>query len=292
MSDILKGTVVNPDTIYGKSAYELAVMHGFEGTEDEWLDTLGGEKGDKGETGNSGVYVGTEEPTDPDCQVWLNPDGEEYALEIVQETGDSEKAVMSQKAVTDLIVDLQRRVEQLEKKHQMVYVKVAKNTILTNYINLTVNGVQVDLDHSEIGIAYGASVVIYDSDGTGFQYSFTGFGADDAQGLPVYENVLFENLESNIYIWSGYYDFEPYAEFANHSRYELEIRHKETDIFFSLGYVERLNIPAGTYILEATCSYALLGEDEEGNIIWGEDLKNKAVGYEFEIPANIWLYPC
>lgn len=36
----LKGTVVNPDEIHGKSAYEIAVMHGFEGTEEEWLESL------------------------------------------------------------------------------------------------------------------------------------------------------------------------------------------------------------------------------------------------------------
>lgn len=29
----------------------------------------------KGEKGDSGVYVGTEEPTDPDVMVWVNPDG-------------------------------------------------------------------------------------------------------------------------------------------------------------------------------------------------------------------------
>lgn len=43
MSNILKGTVVNPDTIYGKSAYEIAVMNGFDGTEEEWLESLKGD---------------------------------------------------------------------------------------------------------------------------------------------------------------------------------------------------------------------------------------------------------
>ena len=37
MSNVLRGTVTNPDVIYGKSAYEIAVAHGFEGTEEEWL---------------------------------------------------------------------------------------------------------------------------------------------------------------------------------------------------------------------------------------------------------------
>lgn len=32
-------------------------------------------RGPKGLTGNSGVYFGTEEPTDPDVNVWVNPEG-------------------------------------------------------------------------------------------------------------------------------------------------------------------------------------------------------------------------
>ena len=39
----------------GKSAYEIAVEEGFEGTESEWLASLKGDKGDTGITG-SGVY--------------------------------------------------------------------------------------------------------------------------------------------------------------------------------------------------------------------------------------------
>ena len=40
MSNVLRGTIVNPDVIRGKSAYEIAVMHGFEGTEEEWVEAL------------------------------------------------------------------------------------------------------------------------------------------------------------------------------------------------------------------------------------------------------------
>ena len=51
-------------TLEGKSAYEIAVLHGFEGTEAEWLASLKGEtgatgpqgeKGDKGDTGATGA---------------------------------------------------------------------------------------------------------------------------------------------------------------------------------------------------------------------------------------------
>ena len=38
----------------GKSAYEIAVEHGFEGSEEEWLESLKGEKGDKGDKGDRG----------------------------------------------------------------------------------------------------------------------------------------------------------------------------------------------------------------------------------------------
>ena len=36
----LKGNVYVPDAIHGKSAYEIAVIHGFKGTEEEWLESL------------------------------------------------------------------------------------------------------------------------------------------------------------------------------------------------------------------------------------------------------------
>lgn len=45
----LRGSLSMPDMITGKSAYEIAVMCGFEGTEKEWIESLhGGPKGDAG----------------------------------------------------------------------------------------------------------------------------------------------------------------------------------------------------------------------------------------------------
>ena len=38
----------------GKSAYEIAVEHGFEGSEEEWLASLKGEQGPPGESGTDG----------------------------------------------------------------------------------------------------------------------------------------------------------------------------------------------------------------------------------------------
>ena len=40
------GKIGVTNTIHGKSAYEIALMHGYEGTEEEWVASLKGEKGD------------------------------------------------------------------------------------------------------------------------------------------------------------------------------------------------------------------------------------------------------
>ena len=52
----------------GKSAYEIAVEHGFEGSEDDWLKSLKGEKGQNGKDGKTPVkgvdYFTTEDKTE------------------------------------------------------------------------------------------------------------------------------------------------------------------------------------------------------------------------------------
>ncbi len=53
----ISGKLSKPDVIHGKSAYELAVMHGFDGTEEEWLASLKGEKGDPGGNYDSALGV-------------------------------------------------------------------------------------------------------------------------------------------------------------------------------------------------------------------------------------------
>ena len=81
MSGVIKGNVSgngllkgNVSAILGKdgySAYEIALINGFVGTEAEWLASL---KGNDGEMGVSGVYVGTGEMPDG-FNVQVNPDG-------------------------------------------------------------------------------------------------------------------------------------------------------------------------------------------------------------------------
>ena len=39
----MRGKINKIDTIHGKSAFEIAVIHGFEGTEEEWLASLKGD---------------------------------------------------------------------------------------------------------------------------------------------------------------------------------------------------------------------------------------------------------
>lgn len=40
----LRGSMNTPEAIHGKSAYEIAVANGFDGTEEEWLASLRGSK--------------------------------------------------------------------------------------------------------------------------------------------------------------------------------------------------------------------------------------------------------
>ena len=49
-----------------RSAYQIACVHGFEGTEEDWLESLKGE---------SGVWTGSEEPPEG-YDVWIDPNGE------------------------------------------------------------------------------------------------------------------------------------------------------------------------------------------------------------------------
>lgn len=48
-ADELRGKINGLEKIKGYSAYEIALIHGFEGTEEEWLASLKGEKGDNAE---------------------------------------------------------------------------------------------------------------------------------------------------------------------------------------------------------------------------------------------------
>ncbi len=61
----IHGKLGLPDMIRGYSAYEVAIINGFNGTEEEWLASLNGGKGDTGESAYEiavkNGFVGTEE---------------------------------------------------------------------------------------------------------------------------------------------------------------------------------------------------------------------------------------
>lgn len=67
---------------FGRSAYDYAIEHGFEGTEAEWLISLKGEKGetgpkgDKGDTGERGLQGVQGEQGEPGIQGPIGPKGE------------------------------------------------------------------------------------------------------------------------------------------------------------------------------------------------------------------------
>ena len=83
----------------GKSAYEIAVLNGFQGTEQEWLQSLIGPKGEKGDPGEKG------EKGDPGEKGEKGDKGDPGPNEISSETateyngllkGDGEKVVVAE----------------------------------------------------------------------------------------------------------------------------------------------------------------------------------------------------
>lgn len=74
----VKGTISVPDLITGKSAYEIALLNGFKGTEAEWVDWL--RNGVDGKDGVSGVYVGSGEMPEG-YNVQIDPSGEATDIE-------------------------------------------------------------------------------------------------------------------------------------------------------------------------------------------------------------------
>ena len=52
-------------------------------------------RGDKGDTGDSGVYIGDEEPTDPNINVWISPNGDsDYGVATISDSDIDEKIAM------------------------------------------------------------------------------------------------------------------------------------------------------------------------------------------------------
>lgn len=85
-----------------RSAYQIAQAHGFEGTEEEWLESL------KGEQGVSGVWVGSEDMPD-DYNVQIDVEGE--ADEINYTLSDIDRDIIAQ-LIADKLSNAERWVIQ------------------------------------------------------------------------------------------------------------------------------------------------------------------------------------
>ena len=66
-------------------------------------DGAPGAKGEKGETGDSGVYIGQTEPTDPDVNVWIDPNGQPSAVPASSVSFDDSTAQTGASNVQDAI---------------------------------------------------------------------------------------------------------------------------------------------------------------------------------------------
>lgn len=103
-------------------------------------DGTDGEKGEPGERGKSGVHYGPDEPTDPEVDVWINPEGEgEYIDATLTQAGKAADA----KAVGDKLDGIDKSVYVEERGKNLVnpdtvvhgFLSNANGTILTSDSN-------------------------------------------------------------------------------------------------------------------------------------------------------------
>jgi hypothetical protein len=115
-----KSIVGDIDVFVGKSAYEVAVSNGFEGTEAEWLGSL---KGEQGEQGVSGVYLGSGEMPEG-YNVQIDPNGQamfKIVTEIATDCNTNEIYSASAfnefiETLAGMLADFERRISALEGK--------------------------------------------------------------------------------------------------------------------------------------------------------------------------------
>lgn len=79
----------------GKSAYAIAVAHGYKGTESEWLDSLKGLQGPQGEPGPKGAPFQYEDFTPDQLKALKGPKGED-GRDGTSATADNAKALLLQ----------------------------------------------------------------------------------------------------------------------------------------------------------------------------------------------------
>lgn len=83
-SNVLRGRISNPDVIHGKSAYEIDVMHGYDGTEEEWLKYVRGDFDERVEEAKAEFNAEVDNVIVPEARAEL----EEFKEQTVDKAGD------------------------------------------------------------------------------------------------------------------------------------------------------------------------------------------------------------
>ena len=212
----VKGKAMNPEAVYGKSAYEIAVMHGFEGTEKEWLAHL--ETAQSETIEKSAEQVLSEIATDRQAALSDIEEAKaemlteiEMTADIVQTTGESATAVMSQKAVTNLILD--------ESENKYNPALQTEETISPHYY---VNGAPYET--TQFDLSYNCSAPIYLNPNTTYTIGLVP-AMDDGNSLPwgTTTSGMFFYKADGTYISSSYSNTFTTPEETSYIRFNYKI---------------------------------------------------------------------
>ena len=84
----LQETVTDPEIgdMYNVGESAPYTIYRWTGTEWESQGKLEGPQGPQGEKGDSGVYLGSDMPTNPDDSIWIDPNGPSDSLPVASAT--------------------------------------------------------------------------------------------------------------------------------------------------------------------------------------------------------------
>ena len=125
----LRGSLSIPDAIHGKSAYEIAVMNGFKGTEAEWLASLKGKDASEEQIAAAVAEYMENKPVATIGEVTL------LASEWVGEASPYSQVVTIAGVTENSQVDLTPSVEQLAVFHHkdLAFVTENEDGVVTVY---------------------------------------------------------------------------------------------------------------------------------------------------------------
>lgn len=89
----LKGAILNPEAIYGKSAYELDVEAGYTGTKEEWLKEVRGDFDEKVEKAKTEFNIEVDTVIIPRAKAELVRTKEDAVAELEDYTSESQKVL-------------------------------------------------------------------------------------------------------------------------------------------------------------------------------------------------------